>query len=153
MCTYVYTKFYKVHHYSYYTYTGYPEAAVRLIEATSPREGFIIIHHRGSWGAVCNDDAQFNIVDATVVCRQLGYSSAITIEHGEWDPFQALLVPEYFYYNLECTGAESDLMECHHIGTPSACIPNQPAGVKCSGELANKSMLTVHCLRVIEHLT
>lgn len=117
----------------------YPEAAVRLIEATSPREGFIIIHHNGSWGAVCNDHHGFDLIDAGVVCRQLGYGSADGIKHGEWEFGSNAVVLEYFYNQLECTGSESNLMECPHSGTPSECLPNLPAGVKCSGELENKN--------------
>lgn len=114
----------------------YPEAAVRLIEATSPLEGFIIIHHNGSWGAVCNDHNGFDLKDAGVVCRQLGYGSADDIKHGEWGIVDnaVTVVLEYYYYQLNCNGSESNLMECPHSGNASQCLRSQPAGVKCSGE-------------------
>jgi deleted-in-malignant-brain-tumors protein 1 len=40
------------------------------VDALSGRLGF---YHNGSWGTVCGDF--FGPVEATVVCRQLGYSS------------------------------------------------------------------------------
>ena len=123
-----------------YIYTGYPEGAVRLVEAISPREGFFMVHHNGSWGAVCNDRNQFDAVDASVVCRQLGYGSVIGLIYGDWFTEDNVVVPEYFYSNLECTGSESTLMECPHSGTPSECVPHHLAGAQCSGKFKNTNV-------------
>lgn len=96
-----------------------------------------MVHHNGSWGAVCNDKGQFDVVDAGVVCRQLGYGSAIHVIPSRWYPDHNVVVPEYFYSNLECTGSESTLMECPHSGTPSDCLSNHLAGAQCSGKFKN----------------
>lgn len=128
-------------------YTGYPEGAVRLVEAKSPREGFLMVHHNGSWGAVCNDLDQFDDVDAGVVCRQLGYGSVVGLIYSDWLVDDNAIVPEFFYSDLECTGSESTLMECPHSGIPSDCYDNQLAGVKCSGKFKNTKLMSV-CLCV-----
>lgn len=117
------------------TYTVYLEGAVRLFEAKSPREGFIAVHHNGSWGAVCNDFWDFDLISAGVACRQLGYGSAISILHGTWYASGNGVIPQYFYNHVECTGSESSLMECPHTGSPISCTPNEFAGVTCGGEL------------------
>ncbi len=47
---------------------------MRLLEGANPREGRVEICMNNAWGTVC--DNGWNKPDATVVCRQLGFSVA-----------------------------------------------------------------------------
>ena len=46
---------------------------LRLVGANIPNEGRVEICMNNVWGTVCDDS--WNTNDATVVCRQLGYST------------------------------------------------------------------------------
>ena len=127
--------------------TVYPDGAVRLFEAASPREGFIAIHHNGSWGAVCNDWLDFDTIAAGVACRQLGYGSAISVLYGEWHGSGNAVIPRFFYNHFECTGSESSLIQCPHPEeSPVTCTTNTFAGVKCGGEFGKQQLMSIQPL-------
>lgn len=48
------------------------ESDIRLVGGTGPQEGRVEVCYGGAWGTVT--DFGFNIADARVVCRQLGYN-------------------------------------------------------------------------------
>ena len=86
---------------------------IRLINGTGPYEGRVEVHTLpdGEWGTVCDDFWDVN--DAQVVCRQLGYSvdGAISYVRVGIPPFGAgsgLIRLD----NVECNGNESSLFEC-----------------------------------------
>ena len=55
----------------YSKFVGCEHSTVRLV-GQSPLEGRIEFCNQGVWGRVCRNS--FDVLDANVVCRQLGYS-------------------------------------------------------------------------------
>ena len=49
-----------------------PSGAIRLIGGSTPTQGRVEVCLNSAWGTVCDDG--WTDVDASVACRQLGYS-------------------------------------------------------------------------------
>ena len=70
------------------------------------------MYHNGLWGTICKDG--WNIPDATVVCRMLGYSGAWTA--GCCTKYYPGGTVPIWLSDLSCTGEEKSLTECGHSG-------------------------------------
>ncbi|EDV18691.1 uncharacterized protein TRIADDRAFT_18144, partial [Trichoplax adhaerens] len=66
--------------------------------------GRIEIYYDGTWGTVCN--RRFDITDAHVVCRQLGFPAALSLYNYRWGNSRIWL--EY----VKCDGGESSITAC-----------------------------------------
>lgn len=106
----------------------WPKITVRLQDGSSRNEGRVEVYWRWQWYAVCDD--KWDITDATVVCRQLGYpaASSAVLESRFGDGEGAILLDE-----VMCTGYDSSLIECSNDGLfVHDCSRDEIAGVVCS---------------------
>ena len=60
-------------------FSGCREGSIRLLDGNSVREGRVEFCLNSRWGTVC--DNGWDRVDASIVCRQLGFSSAGTYSY------------------------------------------------------------------------
>ena len=107
--------------------------SVRLVNGIGPHEGRVEVYYKCFWGTICAQDrSEWTLRDANVICRQLGYPSAIqawTRAHfGEG--FGPILLER-----VTCNGSESSIEECGHSGWFDVdCRHNQDVGVTCATE-------------------
>ena len=96
---------------------------------TGESHGRVEVFHSGTWGTVC--DYNWDLRDANVVCRQLGFPSALTAtKNAASGRGQGMIWMD----NVQCTGRESSLTECGHRGwgKTSYCDHDDDAGVTCA---------------------
>ncbi|KAL9984307.1 hypothetical protein ACROYT_G006583 [Oculina patagonica] len=79
---------------------------VRLRGSNSTNIGRVEVYYAGKWGTISRSGWDIN--DATVVCRQLGYFTASLSGYGL---FRSADVPSWFT-NVTCDGNESSLDQC-----------------------------------------
>ena len=99
---------------------------VRIVGGIRNNTGRVEIRHQGVWGSVCDDE--WDLVDADVVCRQIGFANATAAHHAFLPPG----IGHIWMDEVRCTGSESKLQDC-----PSApfgmhnCSQSDDAGVTC----------------------
>ena len=94
-------------------------------------EGRVEIYYNGEWGTVCDDF--WDLKDAIVVCRQLGYTTAVRRSIGaEFGQGTGRIWRD----NVGCSGAESMLSSCSasYWGSHN-CYHSDDAGVVCASKL------------------
>ena len=103
---------------------------VRLVNGKdSILRGQVELFYKGTWGTVCDDS--WNITDANVVCRELGFERAVkayvsaSFEQGN---------STVWMDDVRCTGKERSLAECRHnvSGKPNCVDHSKNAGVVCA---------------------
>lgn len=104
--------------------------SVRLVSADGLSDrGRVEIFIRGEWGTVCDD--LFTSKAGTVVCRQLGFTTALAVMKraalGEADSSVRILLDD-----VECEGGETSLLDCKRsrVGKHN-CSHGEDVGVIC----------------------
>ena len=106
------------------------EGSIRLLGGSGSHEGQVEMYLLGQWTTVCNRYVYtWNMSDAAVVCRQLGYSGAVAAPRGSNFNVEIQRRP-YGVYNFQCSGYEVNITYCEkHFY--ERCSQNI-AGVICS---------------------
>ena len=100
---------------------------IRLAGRNSHYYGRVEVYYNGEWGTVCDDG--WDRIDATVVCRQLGFYSSVraygSARYGKG-------TGPIWLSNLSCIGNESSLTECGRFGVGTKnCTHSDDAAVNC----------------------
>ncbi|XP_022097591.1 uncharacterized protein LOC110982961 isoform X2 [Acanthaster planci] len=111
-----------------------PDFSIRIVNdlpdqtSTGNYQGRVEVQYMGIWGTVCDDN--WDIQDATVVCKQLGFTRGAV---------RAVIVAEFGVGNgniimddVECVGTETSLADCPFSGWGTHnCVAREAAGVIC----------------------
>ena len=100
---------------------------IKLVDGPDNVTGRVEVYYNGTWGTVCSDNWDIN--DAHVVCRQLGFRNALAAYrnavHGQGTG--PILLDD-----VDCLGNESSLLSCRHSGVGNHnCDHSRDAGVRC----------------------
>ncbi|XP_023931763.1 deleted in malignant brain tumors 1 protein-like [Lingula anatina] len=101
---------------------------VRLVGSARPGEGRVEVLHNGEWGTVCDDG--WDDLDASVVCRMLGYnpSGSVSIPSAHFGQGTGSILMD----EVACTGSEASIKDCNHSGWSShKCDHSEDASVRC----------------------
>ncbi|XP_071957941.1 uncharacterized protein [Antedon mediterranea] len=123
-------------------------STVRLVGGGNSYEGRVEVYNGGEWGTICDD--YWDIKDARVVCRQLGFGDATGA------PLQAQFgqgLGPIMYDDVQCTGYETDIRRCSNNGFKvHNCGHSEDAGVICDGpgDLENPTLRNCPNNQIVE---
>jgi len=101
---------------------------LRIVDGASPDEGRLELYWANQWGTVCDD--RWDINDADVACRQMGYTGATAalFTFNVVDGTGPISLDD-----VQCVGTEDALLDCTHrepVGSHN-CSHFEDAGVRC----------------------
>ncbi|KAL1492082.1 hypothetical protein ABEB36_012577 [Hypothenemus hampei] len=129
------------------------DGGVKLVNGRNQHEGNVEILYNGRWGAICDDE--WDVSEALVICRQLGYKN--TIVKATSNSYFAKAKRRFWMDNVYCTGTEQELTDCKFDGWGNSdCTDEEAAGVICQElkmeinqtKSSLKSLKTVRKLRL-----
>ena len=131
-----------------------PYLRLRLIGGTTSMEGNVQVYYNNTWGSVCDDS--WDILDARVVCHQLGFVDAVSAtKYNRYSSdyygtqlraFIYLFIYSFILFfpgpiwldEVACVGTETSLYECSHsqLGHHD-CSHYEDAGVVCTSKYSS----------------
>ena len=103
------------------------------------------IFHDGSWGTVCDDDWDIN--DAQVVCRQLGFPFAGSVQNSARFGYGS---GQIWLDDVGCLGSEASIVNCPRGAWGSHnCGHHKDASVICSRELSPQAVFKYHLIFLV----
>ena len=107
--------------------------------------GRVEVFYNEQWGTICN--RVWDIRDAKVVCRQLGYQDAVrTLRNNQVPSGSGRIWLAY----VGCTGKEQNITSCSRgAWGKNNCRHSEDAGVECSVEGKTKKKLPSTRLKTI----
>ena len=110
-----------------FRYSAVGPGSVRLVGGTLS-SGTVQVFYKDQWGTVCNDS--WDIDDANVVCRQLGFAGAnLTLKGAHFGEGSGPVWMD----EVACTAKDSFLYNCKQREWGSSnCTHSRDAGVKCA---------------------
>lgn len=113
-------------HLSVYSCAGRP--AIRVMNGNSSCQGRVEVRYKNIWGTVCDDN--WDLLNANVVCRQLGCGQPIMVKKQAYFGYGSGPI---LLDNVECIGFEPQLSECANLGWGQHnCGHHEDAGVICA---------------------
>ena len=116
-------------HVRFFTDTQVVPLQLRLVGGSSELEGRLEILFYGIWGTICDD--HFDITDANVACRRLGFVAA-----RSYSTSVARGSGFIWLDDVQCIGNETALEQCPHrlFAVTSGCDHRDDVGVTCISE-------------------
>ncbi|XP_076082455.1 neurotrypsin-like [Mytilus galloprovincialis] len=97
---------------------------LRINGGSQENKGRLEILYNDTWGTVCDDD--FDNIDASVACRQLGYCSGILLR----SEFVTNGNETIWLDDVTCSGNESRLIDCTYTKSHN-CHHGEDVGIDC----------------------
>ena len=106
------------------------EGEVRLVGGPDQTAGRVEVYHNDIWGTICT--LGWDLGDATVVCRQLGFTMAgLTFPSLIFGTANGPI----WYFHVLCGGYEANLTQCApSVPSEGECSHNDDVGVFCKRE-------------------
>ena len=101
---------------------------LRLVGGSHSAEGRVEVLYEGEWGTICDDN--WNIKNAEVICRMLGYPVALSSKgNAAYGVGSGTILLD----DVQCDGDEANIADCSHSGWGvSNCGHAEDASVECS---------------------
>ncbi|XP_010226503.1 PREDICTED: deleted in malignant brain tumors 1 protein-like [Tinamus guttatus] len=108
---------------------------LQLLDGPNRCAGRVEVLHNHLWGTICDDN--WDLADATVVCRQLGCGTALSATIGA---HFGRGNHKIWLDEVNCTGTEASLFECQASAWgENNCFHGEDAGVICSDAIISET--------------